>query len=126
MTVKGRAAFIIGAIMGVGSPEGSKVLGISEAAFRKRLSRARKDLSEYMNGRCGLVNPDNRCRCPHKSESAHNAGYIAGERAVFTHKRIKNVEQFMQSFDGNIGDSMMDKVSQIYREVPLMEMVVPI
>lgn len=116
-----RSAFIIGAVMGLGSPEGAGALGISEQAFRKRLSRARKDLGQYMNNRCGLVNAENPCRCARKAKAAYDAGYITPDKAVFSKKRLDDVAQFIQS-SGNSADSIIDKVSKVFREVPVMEL----
>jgi hypothetical protein len=38
-------------------------LEISEAAFRKRLSRAREALDGFVHRHCGVANPANACRC---------------------------------------------------------------
>jgi len=58
-----RIAYILGAISGIKSDNASYILNITPAAFRKRLSRARTLLKDFMQKRCGLVNPDNPCRC---------------------------------------------------------------
>lgn len=58
-----RIAYILGEIFEVTSDEGGFILDITPAAFRKRLSRARTSMVAFMQRKCGLVNPDNRCRC---------------------------------------------------------------
>ncbi|MCP4176311.1 MAG: RNA polymerase sigma factor [bacterium] len=116
-----RSAFIIGAVMGIGSAEGAQVLNISKEAFRKRLSRARKDLSQYMNNHCGLINEKNSCRCARKAKAAFEAGYISDNRTVFNKKRLDNVSRFIQS-SRNIADTLLDKVSEVYRQVPVLEL----
>ncbi|MGA2331985.1 MAG: RNA polymerase sigma factor [Syntrophales bacterium] len=58
-----RLAFILGEIFGVKSPEGAKILGLTPAAYRQRLSRGKKQLMEFLVKRCGLVDPKNRCHC---------------------------------------------------------------
>jgi len=58
-----RIAFILGEQYGVTSKEGAFILGITPELFRKRLSRARKSLQNFMHKNCGLVNNDNACRC---------------------------------------------------------------
>lgn len=116
-----RSTFIIGAIMGIGSKEGAKALDISEDAFRKRLSRARKDLSQYMNDQCGLVNAENSCRCARKAKAALEAGYFTDDMAVFNKKRLDEVSQFIQS-SGNDADTLLDRVSEVHRQVPVMEL----
>ena len=58
-----RIAFILGEQYGVTSKEGAFILGITPELFRKRLSRARRDLQNFMQKNCGLVNDKNACRC---------------------------------------------------------------
>ena len=58
-----RIAFILGEQYGVTSKEGAYILGITPELFRKRLSRARRDLQNFMQKNCGLVNEKNACRC---------------------------------------------------------------
>lgn len=61
-----RIAFVLGAICELESPEAAAALGISEVAFRKRLSRARATLDAFMSKQCGVADPQNPCRCAHQ------------------------------------------------------------
>jgi len=58
-----RLAVILGEIFGVKSTEGAKILGLTPAAYRQRLSRGKKQLMDFLVKRCGLVNPNNPCHC---------------------------------------------------------------
>lgn len=58
-----RLAVILGEICKVDSIEGAKIMGLTPAAFRQRLSRGRKQLLHSMAKECNLVNPANPCRC---------------------------------------------------------------
>jgi len=60
---KTRMTFILGDIFGVTSKEGAFIFDITPETFRKRLSRGRKRLGEFMMKHCGLVNENNTCRC---------------------------------------------------------------
>ncbi|TKJ46344.1 hypothetical protein CEE34_09010 [Candidatus Aerophobetes bacterium Ae_b3a] len=46
--------------------QGSEILEISKANFRKILSTARAKLCNFMNEKCGIVNKNNPCRCRNK------------------------------------------------------------
>ncbi|MEL7220973.1 MAG: RNA polymerase sigma factor [Bacteroidota bacterium] len=59
-----RLTYIIGEIFEVDHNLAAKIFEISPASFRKRLSRVRKELYNWMNNKCGLVNKSNSCRCP--------------------------------------------------------------
>lgn len=71
-----RLAYILGEIVGFGHREGARILAISPAAFRKRLSRARSRINAFMAARCGLVDPGNACRCHRRVETAVALGRV--------------------------------------------------
>lgn len=58
-----RLAFILGEIFGVRSAEGAKILGLTPAAYRQRLSRGKKQIRGFLVKQCGLVDPENPCHC---------------------------------------------------------------
>jgi RNA polymerase sigma factor (sigma-70 family) len=58
-----RLAFILSVVFDVTSIEGSQILSITPEAFRKRFSRARKQIQDFMMKKCSLVNPGNPCTC---------------------------------------------------------------
>jgi RNA polymerase sigma factor (sigma-70 family) len=61
-----RIAFVLGAILDLDARDAAAVLEIGEAAFRKRLSRARGTLDGFVSRHCGVANPANICRCRHQ------------------------------------------------------------
>jgi len=80
---KQRLVFILATGFGATDAIGSELLGISRDAFRKTLSRARGRLREYMNGNCGVVNPEASCRCRKKIKSFIDSGAYAVDRLNF-------------------------------------------
>lgn len=58
-----RLAYVLDVIFGLESPEAAAVQGITPAAHRQRLVRARKAVHGFMTARCGLANEAARCRC---------------------------------------------------------------
>jgi len=58
-----RLAVILGEVIGVKSAEGARILGLTPAAYRQRLSRGRQRLMGFLTTRCGLVDPNNTCHC---------------------------------------------------------------
>jgi RNA polymerase sigma factor (sigma-70 family) len=58
-----RLAFILGVVFEVTSIEGGHILNITQGTFRKRLSRGRKQIQNFMTKKCSLVNPENPCAC---------------------------------------------------------------
>jgi RNA polymerase sigma factor (sigma-70 family) len=60
---KTRMTYILGEIFGITSQEGAYIFDITPETFRKRLSRGRKCIGQFMMKHCGLVNHKNTCRC---------------------------------------------------------------
>lgn len=58
-----RMAFVLGVVFEVSGEEGALIMQIEAAAFRKRLSRARQRMAAFTGTNCGIVNPQNACRC---------------------------------------------------------------
>jgi RNA polymerase sigma factor (sigma-70 family) len=78
-----RIAYILGEISEITGDKAADILNISPAAFRKRLSRARTLLRNFMQKKCGLVNPDNPCRCSRYVGYVVKTGAGKPERLLF-------------------------------------------
>ncbi len=78
-----RMTYVLGEVIGIAGPQGAYILGISTAAFRKRLSRARGLVRHFMGKKCGLVNPENACRCEKQVSYAVETGWIKRDRLQF-------------------------------------------
>jgi RNA polymerase sigma factor (sigma-70 family) len=63
-----RMILILGSVFGLRSTVAAPLLGISPENFRKQLSRAKADLFQFMDNKCGLMNPANPCRCYKKTK----------------------------------------------------------
>ncbi len=88
-----RLAFIFGEVLELPSEEGAEVLGIQVEAFRKRLSRARSRMAEFVNNTCGLVNPERPCRCARQAACAVQAGFLAKDHLVWASLPVRSKEQ---------------------------------
>ena len=71
-----RLAYVLGEIMELDQKEVAEILETSPATYRKRLSRARKDITSFMIARCGLVNGGNPCRCRRRVSTAVSLGRV--------------------------------------------------
>jgi DNA-directed RNA polymerase specialized sigma24 family protein len=88
-----RLAYVIGEIFGASDAVGAEVLELTRDAFRQRLSRARRDLHGFMNDHCGLVNPENPCRCAKKTQAFMRAGYVDPRSLLFARERVRTVRE---------------------------------
>jgi RNA polymerase sigma factor (sigma-70 family) len=78
-----RMAIILGDLFELPGEQAAAILEIEPAAYRKRLSRARTRLVEFMQRRCGLVEPTNRCRCARQAAPAVARGVIDPAALLF-------------------------------------------
>src|SRR6266850_2739542 len=78
-----RLVYILGDILEVSDAVGAELLEISRDNFRQRLTRARRDLHNFMNDKCGLVDPANPCRCEKKTRGFIQAGYVDPNKLLF-------------------------------------------
>jgi RNA polymerase sigma factor (sigma-70 family) len=89
-----RLAFILGEILELSSEEGAAVLEIAPEAFRKRLSRARERIAEFMKGICGLFDEANPCRCAKQAACASANGHLSRDTVrLASHRALQDAKQ---------------------------------
>jgi RNA polymerase sigma factor (sigma-70 family) len=83
-----RSAFVLANIMKLADDEASRVLGITRSAYKVRLSRAQKKVTDYLAPRCEHVDPHNPCRCPARVGVAVSKGFIRSQGEVNLRKPV--------------------------------------
>jgi RNA polymerase sigma factor (sigma-70 family) len=72
-----RVAYVLGEVFGVSSADGAWICDTTEAAYRKRLSRARALVRAFVAEHCGLVAPATaRCHCRKRVPAALALGRV--------------------------------------------------
>jgi len=71
-----RIAFVLGEILELNGTEAAEVLEIEPAAFRKRLSRARRALEAFVQANCSVAQPDAPCACHRRLPRALALGRV--------------------------------------------------
>jgi len=77
-----RIAYLLGDLLEMTDQEGAEALEITPAAFRQRLSRARRTIRPILAGRCGLVDPAGTCDCSRLVGPSIECGIIPGGKPV--------------------------------------------
>src|SRR5260370_4692891 len=88
---KQRLIFTLGEILGVCDGVGGEVLEVTPENFRQCLARARRDLHNFMNHQCGLVNRSNPCRCPKKTRGFIEHGHADPGNLMFVPQHVQRV-----------------------------------
>jgi hypothetical protein len=108
---------IVGAIFGVSDTVAAEVLEITPDNSRQRLARARQDLRNVMNDKCGLVNQVNPCRCAKKTRGFIQAGHVDPENLLFVRERICEVREAAPKVYETI-KTLDGKCAEIFRGHP--------
>ena len=103
-----RLAFLLVDVFDVSSEQGAAILEITPTAFRKRLSRARERIQDFLMKNCALTNPDNPCTCERYLISQHYMERVEEKDLLFakhpcrirqeegTVNRIKEMDELTQ------------------------------
>ncbi|QMW04923.1 RNA polymerase sigma factor [Spirosoma foliorum] len=116
-----RMIYILGELFTIDHNLGSEILGISAGNFRIRLMRARQDLYNWMNERCGLVNKSNPCRCSKKTKAYIEAGLVDPTNLKFNTRYKKKIYEISEQNSGAITDTIEDLTKSIFQQHPLQE-----
>lgn len=108
-----RIAYLLGDIFNLSGEEAAEVLEIDAAAFRKRLSRARSRLYEFIRGWCGVYDPANPCRCARQAGAAVKRGIIAPEDLYMSKQRRRPTKAVLARAADEVTDLM--RVAEVMR-----------
>ena len=112
-----RLVFILGSIFGVNDVVGAELLELSRDNFRQKLSRARRDLQNFMQDKCGLVNTANPCRCARKTRGFIAAGHIDPGNLRFARRRVTHVRDVAARVSDEIA-GLDEAYAEVYRDHP--------
>lgn len=108
-----RMLIILGDIFSINHKLGAEIFGISSDNYRQRLSRARKELYNWMNNKCSLVNMNNPCRCPKKTKSFIAQGYVNPDSLVFN----ANYDKKMSEVFAIDYTEKCEKIDELHRRI---------
>lgn len=116
-----RLTYILGEILELTSVEGAAILEITPEAFRKRFSRSRERIQQFMQGHCGLVNSGAACRCRKRVKQAIKLERVDPNNLLFPNHpaskkmEIAEVEQQIAQLEG------LKKSAAVFRSNPEFE-----
>lgn len=116
-----RLVYIIGEMFDADQNIGSEILNISKDNYRKRLSRARKDMFNYMNNKCGLVDKSNPCRCHKKVQFALDNKFIDAKNLLFNRKEHASFKEVIKPDADFMLETVEHKFDELYRKMPFKQ-----
>ena len=116
-----RMIYILGELFEIDHQTGADIFGITPANFRQRLSRVRKDLYNWMNKKCGLVNTDNPCRCPKKTKGFVEKGFVNPEKLKWNSNFRKRISDLSETEAENMQNEYEKIYTDLYKDHPFKE-----
>lgn len=116
-----RLIFTLGEILGISDTVGGEILEMTPDSFRQALSRARRDLYQFMNGQCGLVNSNNPCRCPKKTKGFIDGGHVDPHHLLFVADHVERIREAAAETVREIDDVVERHHAAIFRDHPFLK-----
>ncbi len=119
LTREQRLIYILGDTFGVDHSLGAEIFNTSKQNFRVKLHRARKELYNYMNNKCGLVNKANPCRCPKKTKALKAMGVLNEKEMQFNLAYKNKIADFVETAHEEVKAVIDKKYTALYRDHPV-------
>ena len=116
-----RMVYILGELFDVDHNLGGEILDISPGNFRVKLMRARKDLNQWMNNRCGLVNKNNPCRCSKKTKAYINAGKVDPDNLQFNTRYRSKIGDLSKTSAVEISNTVEELNKKVFQDHPMQD-----
>lgn len=116
LTKEQRLIYIIGEIFGADHNIGSEIMEISKDNYRMKLSKARKDLYNFMQNKCGLVNKANPCRCHKKVTFATANGMVDAKNLLFNRKEYSTFKEQLEPDANFLVDDSELKIVELHQD----------
>lgn len=113
-----RLTYIIGEVFEIDHQLASEIFEITPDNFRQKLSRARKDLHQWMHNRCGLVNEANPCRCPKKTKGFIQNGWVNPANKRWHSNYKQKIQDLSETKIEEVLTDIDDIYARLYKEHP--------
>ena len=111
-----RLVYIMGDIFDADHNIGSEIMGVSKDTYRKKLSRARNDLHNFMQNKCGLVDKSNPCRCHKKVTLALESGMVDAKNLLFNRKEYSTFQKEIEPKANQLVEESEDLYAKLHRD----------
>ena len=116
-----RMVYVLGELFDIDHNMGSEILEISPGNFRVKLMRARKDIYQWMNNKCGLVNKDNPCRCSKKTKGYIKAGKVDPKNLQFNTSYQSKIKDLSRNNAVEITNTVEELNRNVFKDHPMQD-----
>ena len=113
-----RLIYVLGDIFNINHKIGSEIFNVSLANYRQKLSRARKELLNFMHNKCSLVDKNNPCSCSKKTKGFIKVGYVNPDKLAFNANFITTIQHNLIQKSDDL-DNIKDKYhTRLFQQLP--------
>jgi len=123
LTPEQRLVYVMGELFELSDLEASEVLEITRVNYRTRLSRAKKQLYNFMHNQCGLINKDNPCRCARKTAGFIKKGYVNPSNLQFQKNTIARISEVVENKLQLLENEVNQQYRALYQSHPYLESI---
>ncbi|WP_422350492.1 RNA polymerase sigma factor [Flagellimonas sp.] len=116
-----RLIFIIGELFEFPDSVGSEIMEISKQNFRIKLHRAKKQLYNFMDHKCGLINKSNPCRCHRKTAGFIKMGYVDPKALHFQKDVLAKINEVVGGKVDTYSNEVLSEYQKLYQEHPFLK-----
>lgn len=116
-----RMIFIIGELFEFTDIIGSEIMEVTKENFRVKLHRAKKQLYNFMDNKCGLVNKSNPCRCARKTAGFIKMGFVDPVNLHFQKNTIANINKVIDKKIETYSDQVIPEYQELFQEHPFLQ-----
>jgi RNA polymerase sigma factor (sigma-70 family) len=116
-----RLIFILGELFEFPDSVGSEVMEISRENFRIKLHRAKQQLYNFMDNKCGLINKKNPCRCARKTASYIKLGYVDPVSLHFQRDAIATIDNVAPDKVESYSNDVLSEYRTLFGQHPFLK-----
>jgi RNA polymerase sigma factor (sigma-70 family) len=116
-----RLIFILGELFEFTDTVGSEVMEISKENFRIKLHRAKQQLYNFMDNKCGLINKKNPCRCARKTAAYIKLGFVDPVNLYFQKETIATIDKAAYGKVESYTSEVLSEYGKIFVQHPFLK-----
>lgn len=116
-----RMIYILGELFEFTDSVGAEVMEISKENFRVKLHRARQQLYNFMDSKCGLINKRNPCRCARKTAGFIKMGFVDPVNLHFQKDVIATIDSMLNRKVESYSTEVLSEYRQLFLEHPFLK-----
>ena len=116
-----RLIFILGELFEFPDSVGSDVMEISKENFRIKLHRAKQQLYNFMDNKCGLINKNNPCRCARKTASYIKLGFVDPVSLHFQRDAIATIDSVASEKVETYSNDVLSEYRTLFGQHPYLK-----